>query len=588
MGSTAGLGIFWVANQQLPVFDWHYLFGYATLLLLALHLAFNWRVVWRFLVRRAAPDASVGAAPLPRRRRALALFGTLAAVGAAYWAGWRSGRSQAQAGSDIATPDADPGAAMAMVERFHAQSSNSRGGVLLRAPGVDWGDAPAPFKQYPGAARIALPNGMPAAGAPFDLAALATVLWHTAGITAVRAPIRLRASPSSGALFATELYVAVRSLPGLPAGVWHYDALGHALERLEGDAPAAAQIAAAADETALQGAAAIVVATAVFRRSGHKYRDRTYRYLLADLGHAIENLRVAAIELGAQCRFAMRFDEARCAAALGLDEAEEGVLAWLALIPRPPAAPVAPPAQAAAAASAPAPPQRAAAAKSSPLGITGAMHAATSLAAPRVAPQRAALAPQPAAGAITLPPAPSVRADALRVIATRRSVRRFSGTALELDVLSAVLGALMEPQASLSQALRVAVVVNAVAGLAPGAYRYDAQRHVLEPRRVGPDLRAAARAAALDQDVIGDAQAVFVLGVDREALQADPAGALRGYRHALLQAGCIGELIYLAAGARGLAACAVGAFYDAEAAALVGADPAREWVLHLVALGVPA
>ena len=29
--TTAGLGIFWVANQQLPVFDWHYLFGYATL-----------------------------------------------------------------------------------------------------------------------------------------------------------------------------------------------------------------------------------------------------------------------------------------------------------------------------------------------------------------------------------------------------------------------------------------------------------------------------------------------------------------------------------------------------------------------------
>ena len=24
---TAGLGLFWVANQQLPVFDWHYLFG---------------------------------------------------------------------------------------------------------------------------------------------------------------------------------------------------------------------------------------------------------------------------------------------------------------------------------------------------------------------------------------------------------------------------------------------------------------------------------------------------------------------------------------------------------------------------------
>ena len=40
--------------------------------------------------------------------------------------------------------------------------------------------------------------------------------------------------------------------------------------------------------------------------------------------------------------------------------------------------------------------------------------------------------------------------------------------------------------------------------------------------------------------------------------------------------------------ARGLGACAVGAFYDDEAAALVGVDPAREWVVHFAALGVRA
>lgn len=45
LGATAGLGIFWVANQHLPVFDWHYVFGYATLLLLAVHLAYNLRAL---------------------------------------------------------------------------------------------------------------------------------------------------------------------------------------------------------------------------------------------------------------------------------------------------------------------------------------------------------------------------------------------------------------------------------------------------------------------------------------------------------------------------------------------------------------
>ena len=55
VATTASLGIFWVANQQLPVFDWHYLFGYATVLLVSLHLAFNFPRVWRFFFARR-PD----------------------------------------------------------------------------------------------------------------------------------------------------------------------------------------------------------------------------------------------------------------------------------------------------------------------------------------------------------------------------------------------------------------------------------------------------------------------------------------------------------------------------------------------------
>ena len=47
VATTASLGIFWVANQQLPVFDWHYLFGYGTVLLVSLHLVFNFPTVWR-------------------------------------------------------------------------------------------------------------------------------------------------------------------------------------------------------------------------------------------------------------------------------------------------------------------------------------------------------------------------------------------------------------------------------------------------------------------------------------------------------------------------------------------------------------
>ena len=614
VATTAGLGIFWVAKQQLPVFDWHYLFGYATLALLVLHLVFNLPTVWRYLrrprgrasVRAPHVTAATPAAAAAQRRRGLAMgvVGAASIGGVAYWLGLRHGRddvapraalpaSAADAGAAAAAAATSRAEALAQLERFHALSSNRRAGVLLQAPGVDWGDVPPPFKRYARAPRIALPTATHttrgAAPASLDLAALASVLWHTVGVTAKRGSLRLRAAPSSGALFATELYVAARAVGDLAPGWWHYDAQQHALSQLS--ATPAHTLAALTAHAAAQGAAALVVATAVFRRSGHKYRDRTYRYVLADLGHALQNLRVAARAMGVACRFVPRFDEADFAAALGIDKADEGVLALLAL--GPPEADAQPPAAAWSPAAAPA---------TSKLGITGAMHAATSLrrlpgaagaagavSAPALPQVVAAAADRRAASsaALALPVSAPSLADPLRTIALRRSVRRFAAQAVPQDALSAVLAALGAADA-LSPAVRIDVVINQVAGLAPGAYRYLPQAHRLLPRRPGIDLRGAAFAAALHQDVIGDAAAVFVLSLDRATLAADALGPLRGYRHALLEAGCVGERIYLEVGARGLGCCAVGAFFDDEASALVGADPAREWVLHFAALGVPA
>jgi SagB-type dehydrogenase family enzyme len=191
--------------------------------------------------------------------------------------------------------------------------------------------------------------------------------------------------------------------------------------------------------------------------------------------------------------------------------------------------------------------------------------------------------------AIALPAVAPATAPVLDLIAVRRSVRRFAATPMALPALSAVLRTMSGGGAArLSNAVRINLVVHHVAGLASGAYRYEMTSHTLAPRGPSRALRTAARSAALDQDVIGDAAAVFVLSVDRATIAADAAGAPRGYRHALLEAGMVGERIYLEGGARGLGVCAVGAFFDEEAAALVGVDPAQEWVVHFAAIGVPA
>ncbi len=125
--------------------------------------------------------------------------------------------------------------------------------------------------------------------------------------------------------------------------------------------------------------------------------------------------------------------------------------------------------------------------------------------------------------------------------------------------------------------------LNRVSELEPGAYRYDPGSHALIRTRAGA-LAGEAASAALSQEVIGSAHAVLVTTFDRAALDAEGA---RGYRHAFFEAGIMAERVYLEAESRGLGACSVGAFYDDDAARLLGISPDREWVAHFQVLGHP-
>lgn len=541
--TTAGLGIFWVANQQLPVFDWHYLFGYATVLLVALHLTFNLPVVLRWF-GRAQPRGSGSPALLGK---ALAVA---AAVGLAYFVGSRQG-------GDVALP---PSGAGNPVLAYHEYSSESRSSVFRRAPGVDWGDPPPPFKQYPGAPTIALDKGAPAQQAladmlrgpaapsgQFRLADLGRVLFLAAGVTERRGGRALRAAPSSGELFPSELYVIAHRIDGLAPGVYHYDPDRHLLHAL-GPAPQAGD------------ADAQVVLSAVFRRTGYKYHNRAYRYALADAGHLLENLRLGAHGAGMHAQLLPQFDDAQAARTVGIDGVEESVLAIMALRRTRVAAQAGEVFVAAPAAA-------------SPIGVTGAIHGATSL---------QQVATDTAGPRIVLPaPAPAAR-DLYATIVQRRSQRRFSDAPLPLSGLSSLLAGMAQaPQ--VSGAVSATVVVHRVSGLAPGVYRY-LPGHALRLVRAG-QFADQARSAALSQDVIGDAAAVLVLSAARDQVLAPGP---RGYRHALVEAGMMGERWLLGAVARRLAACPVGAFYDDEAAALIGLDGKRHWVLHFAALGLPA
>ena len=169
--ATAALGIFWVANQQLPVFDWHYLFGYGTLTLIALHLALNFRIVWRYLTRRRirrerrrrrrARQAPAGGGARSRGGRlALRRRGGVLARDAARASRAGAGdevaarsRHSGDSGCDARGGRAFPCRLVALAHRAAAARAQRR-----------LGRGSASFKRYPGARRVALPTSAPTAG----------------------------------------------------------------------------------------------------------------------------------------------------------------------------------------------------------------------------------------------------------------------------------------------------------------------------------------------------------------------------------------------------------------------------------------
>jgi SagB-type dehydrogenase family enzyme len=564
--TTAGLGIFWVANQQLPVFDLHYLFGYATLLLVALHLGFNLPVAWRTLRAPAKKaqketDKSAKRAERKRARTRKTIAGwltALALVAGSFFLGMRHGRSDMRmswSGEHAAGGHVDA------VVKYHEYASHSRGSVFARAPGIAWGERPPPFKTMSSEVVVALPPPNPNAGAigPFSAQALSNLMHYSAGITLRRGGLALRASPSSGALFPTELYLVVREAEGVAPGVYHYDPREHRLEQLSTAVPDSATLGAPND--ALDETPATVIVSSIFRRTGFKYRDRAYRYAIADAGHLLENLRVAGQTAGYWARPLLRFDERLVEQQLGVDGVEEAVVALISIetarVPatEPLGSPPSPSAEGG-------------------LGVTGMVQLATSL---RLAEQRA----EPA-GLIALPQA-SPTLPALSTIAKRRSQRRYNDEPVTVRDLTTLLVAMALPP-MLSRAVRINLVANRVSDLPKGVYRYHPLSNGLELRREG-DQQSAAHSAGLSQDVIGDAAVVFILSVDRAQMFGDDGA--RGYRHAFLEAGMVGERLLLSAIMRGLGACSVGAFYDDEAAKLVNVSPDDEWVLHFVGVGQP-
>lgn len=487
--------------------------------------------------------------------------------------------------------------------KYHPETIGQNGGL-------DWSRQPVPYKEYDCADPVDLAGFLPFNPNPFTgkpagdeaaadadggvtLAALARLLFFTYGITGVvqgqPRPLFLRASPSAGGLYPTELYVVSRAWPGLPAGLYGFEPRRHQLVPLWDDASAAEALTTACyNHAAVAAAPLLLVATGVFNRSAWRYGERAYRRILLDTGHVLANATLAAPVLGLRATLTAAFCDDALNALLRVDATDEGALAVLAL-------------------NAPGATERPSwSALPSPAGPTAqdppsltALHLASRLPAVRPAlvargeNQADGLEQRYPRGGVPLPPLATgpLAKDPLTTILRRRSTRQYRHTAMTLAQLAGILDAACCPervglgeQPSLDRSLLMTFVAAlAVDGLAQGLYYFAP--HSRELRLIKAECsREAVQFLCLGQDLGKDAAAVVFHTADL-ALAVRRQGD-RAYRYLHLDAGMVGERLDLAALAAGLGASGIGGFFDDQVTDLLGV-PSEQAVVYITTLGVP-
>ncbi len=175
--------------------------------------------------------------------------------------------------------------------------------------------------------------------APMKLEDLSKLLHQSYGITGeINRPdggtLPLRAAPSGGALYPAEIYLGVRNVHGLDAGIYHYNVPGHALELLvPGDQSEPLTEICCGQEYVRQAAVTVLI-SGVLQRTKRKYGERGYRYVLLDVGHLGQNIYLACTALNLAVMTTCGFYDDLANRKLNLDGIQETVLYVAFLGPR--------------------------------------------------------------------------------------------------------------------------------------------------------------------------------------------------------------------------------------------------------------
>ena len=502
-----------------------------------------------------------------------------------------------------------------LARRYHQATKHSLHSLRSSRHFLDWRNEPLQYKIYQDLAALPLPTDLPESGisalsalrpqicnsegAP-GLSELAYLLYYSAGVTKKLVhpggEIYFRAAPSAGALYPIEIYVVCDDLPGLEAGVYHFNPARFGLHRLrEGDYRAFLS-AASAQEEQVTWAPLVLVFSGLTWRTSWKYQARSYRYHYWDCGTMLANALAAARAMDLPAKVVMGFVDHQIDRLIGIDgEAEKS----LCLLPvgRP-----LPPIKITEAAWDDLPELDLAV---QPLSnaqvdypLIDEMHAASNLDdGKQVSTWRGEPlgwgAPKPIRQLFRLQPPDDPGLSGItfeEAVLKRGSSRRFSQQPIRFSELSTLL---LQATASFSACWLdssgdmlndLYLSVHAVQGLPPGIYVYHRKLQALELLEPG-DFRGQAAHLCLGQELGGDASLTIFFLADMNAILARYGN--RGYRLVQMEAGITGGNLYLGAYALGRGASGL-TFFDDEVVHTFSPHSAGLEAIFVVALGVPA
>ncbi len=496
--------------------------------------------------------------------------------------------------------------------KYHDGTKHSYWSVRNNPHFLDWANRPLPFKIYPQLESIPLPRDMRQTGVAAlsaisepvpvsadsvpDLHDLARILYFSAGITKQRAypggEIYFRAAACTGALYEIELYVVTGDLPGLGAGVYHFNPADVSLQLLRKGDFRGNLVQATAAQPAVAHAPATIVCTGTYWRNAWKYQARTYRHFGWDGGTLLANMLAVSTASGLPAEIVLGFVDAEVNRLLDLDTQREVSLCLVPVghtsrssLPPPAEMPV--------------------------LGLETIpvsqrevqfpamleMHDASSLGSEEEVRQwrenKLVLPfPAPAGEEVRLQPLleeEKPKDTIEQVILRRGSTRTFDRAAsITLAQLSTIIDCatrglpadFLEPGTQLND---LYLIVHSVDGREPGAYFFHRERRTLELLKEG-EFRTEAHHLGLEQDLPADACVdVFFLADLNRALEAY---GNRGYRAVQLEAGAIGGKMYLATYAQRLGATGL-TFFDDDVTNFFSPHAKGKSAIFLLAIGKP-